>query len=85
MRSLVILTVFVALLAMGSLAHAAQHTKGAIGAIDQTTRTLTLDNGTVFTLAEGVDQTSLKVGDKVKVIYKTVDGVNTAKTVKEIE
>jgi Protein of unknown function (DUF1344) len=85
MRTLVVPAIFVALLAMGSLAQAAQHAKGSVESIDPSAKTLTLSDGKTYSLGEHVNATKLSVGEKVKVAYNAADGVNTATGVKKIQ
>lgn len=61
------------LLAAVSFAQAAEDT-GTITSINPKSDAITLNDGKVFTLAEGTEAESLKVGQKVKVTYDVKAG-----------
>ena len=66
MKRLIIAAASVTLIA--SAAFAASDT-GTIVRIDPTSDAITLDDGKTFTLAEGTEAESLKIGQKVNVTY----------------
>ena len=80
MRKLMIAASAAALLSTASLSFAADAT-GTITAIDTTAGTVTLDNGSIYTLASGLKADAWKVGDKVMVTYDEADGKMTATAV----
>lgn len=47
---------------------------GTVKAIDKSHDSITLSDGKTFTLPEGIEAETLKVGEKVKVVYYTKDG-----------
>jgi hypothetical protein len=69
MRSKLVPAVLALSLAMGGAAFASTTTQGTVKAIDMTAHTLTLDNGTVYQLPAGFSNPSLKVGEKVSVVW----------------
>ncbi len=68
MRKSLIALSAAALLGAVSVANAADLT-GTIKSIDTAAKTITLDNGQTFQLGTGVQASTLKVGEKVKVTY----------------
>jgi Cu/Ag efflux protein CusF len=80
MRKMMIAAGAAALLATVSLASAADVT-GSITAVDATAATVTLDNGSTYTLPANADKSAWKVGDKVKITYDTANGKMTATAV----
>ena len=60
-------------LVASSLANAAEST-GKITSINPKTDAITLDDGKVFILPEGVEAETLKVGMTVKVVYSVSSG-----------
>ncbi len=69
MRAFLIPAAAAAILATSTFAFAAV-TDGKIKAFDLNAMTLTLDNGTVYTLPSGFKDPGLKNGEKVKVTWK---------------
>jgi Cu/Ag efflux protein CusF len=63
----------IALMAAGAVAQAAE-TTGTIESVDPSSRTLMLDDGVTYQLAEAVDAEGLKTGDKVTVTYDQSGG-----------
>ncbi len=59
----------------------AEEAKGKIQSVDPTTKTITLEDGTVFMLAEGVAADTLQPGAEVTVSYEEKDGQKTATAV----
>ena len=68
----------VASLAFVAFAYAGEM-EGTVQSVDPAARTITLDDGTSFTAAEGINLEALIAGAQVKVIYE--DGTNTATAV----
>lgn len=68
-----ILMAVMLILALMSVAFAAQ-TSGAITAISKNADTITLSDGKTYTLPEGIEDTNLRVGVKVKLTYSTRGG-----------
>ena len=73
MKKLFFPAVTLALLAAVSVAQAADDT-GTITKVNPKSDAITLDDGKVFTLAEGTEAESLKVGQKVRVTYSVKAG-----------
>ena len=71
MRSLIIPASIAAFLAVTPLALAADTTTGTVKAVDLKALTLTLDNGTTFSLPAGFKDPGLTVGSKVQVTSET--------------
>ena len=75
---------FVALLiasaAMVATAYAGQ-IQGVVKAFDETTKTVTLEDGSVYTLAAGVMPTGITAGTKVQVTFDDTSKAATAITV----
>jgi hypothetical protein len=59
----------------------ADEAKGKIQAVDPTAKTITLEDGTTYTLAEGVMIESLQPGTEVTVSFEDKDGTKTASSV----
>jgi len=57
--------------------------EGVVAAVDPATRMLTLEDGSTWTAAEGVDLESLAPGDAVMVTYE--DGTTTVTAVEKTE
>ena len=85
MRGLIIPVILVGLLAIGSMVPTSQHTVGSIRSIDSETRTLTLDNGSIFSLRKRIDEDALAVGERVRISFGAKTALNTAHAVKVIE
>ena len=67
-----------ALLAAGAVGAAEESATGVIIEFDEAARTLVLDTGETFQLAEGVAIEGLTAGTEVRVSYEEVDGTLTA-------
>ena len=81
MKKLMIAAAAAALLAGSSLAALAAEVNGSITSIDATARTVTMDDGKIYTLPADFDAASLKQGDKVKLTVDDADG----KTITKVE
>jgi len=73
MRSFTLASAVAVLMATGSIALAEEAT-GTIEAVDGAGRTIMLDDGVTYQLAEAVDVEALKVGEKVTITYEQADG-----------
>ena len=62
----------------------AAETKGKIQTVDPATRIIQLDDGTMYTVAEGVALDSLKPGTEVTVSFEEKNGQKTATDVKPV-
>ena len=67
----------VALLASAGAAYAAE-ASGAVATVDSEKRMITLEDGTAFTVQEGVAMEGLQPGTEVTVSYEESDGKNVA-------
>ncbi|ENN88526.1 hypothetical protein RHSP_79885 [Rhizobium freirei PRF 81] len=67
------ITAAMLVLAPISAASAAQ-TSGTITAISKNADTITLSDGKTYSLPEGIEDTKLRVGDKVKLTYADKGG-----------
>lgn len=81
MRVILAPAVLAAALALAPVAFAAQSAAGSIKALDMTTHTLTLDNGTVYYLPTTFKDPGLKVGEKVSIQWDMKDGKHQAQSV----
>ena len=59
----------------------AEDAKGKIQSVDATAKTITLEDGTTYTLAEGVMVDNLQPGTEVTVSFEEKDGTKTASAV----
>ena len=59
----------------------AEDAKGKIQAVDPAAKTITLEDGTTYTLAEGVVVEGLQPGTEVTVSFEEKDGTKTASAV----
>ncbi len=59
-------------------AASAEEAKGKIQSVDPATGTVMLEDGTLFTVGEGVAIEGLQPGTEVTVMYEVTDGTNTA-------
>jgi uncharacterized protein DUF1344 len=59
----------------------ADEAKGKIQSVDATAKTITLEDGTTYTLAEGVMVDNLQPGTEVTVSFEDKDGTKTASSV----
>lgn len=77
--------ILVALSAVGFMVAAgaalAEDAKGKIQAVDPAARTLQLEDGTIFTVAEGVAMDALQPGTEVTVSFEEKDGQKEAMAV----
>ena len=80
MKKLMIAASAAALFATMSIAYAAEAT-GVISSVDATAGTVTLDNGSTYSLPATVAAADLKVGAKVTITYDEADGKMTATAV----
>lgn len=79
MKKLMIAAGAASLLALSSLAAFAAQAQGTIKSVDATAMTVTLDNGSTYTLPASVSAASLKSGEKVIIEYsKDASGKMTA-------
>ena len=75
-----IVFVIVAVLAMAPLAWAGQ-LEGKVKSVDESDRTVTLEDGTRIVVPAGMDLGQLREGDEISVSYEEKDGKNEATTV----
>jgi hypothetical protein len=80
MKKLMIAAGAAALFATMSIAYAAEAT-GTIASVDATAGTVTLDNGSTYSLPATVAAADLKVGSKVTITYDEANGKMTATAV----
>jgi len=77
-----LLAVLTAVLFLGSVGAAlADEAKGKIQAVDPTARTIQMEDGTIFTVAEAVAMDALQPGTEVTVSFEEKDGQKTATAV----
>ena len=81
MRGIVIPAVVAAALAAAPFAFAAEVATGAIKSLDMQAGTLTLENGTTYTLPAGFKDPGLRKGEKVSVVWEMKDGKHEASAV----
>ena len=81
MRSFIIPAAVAALLAASPVALASESATGAIKAFDMKAMTLTLADGTSYTLPSGFKDPGFKVGEKVQVVWDMNYGKHAATTV----
>ena len=81
MRAYLVPVALAAGLALAPAAFAAQTTTGMIKSIDAKTHTITLDNGTAYTLPTSFKENGLKVGEKVSINWDMKAGKHQATTV----
>lgn len=77
MRKLFAPLVAVFVLATPFLAHAAD-TTGAIKALDANQRTITLEDGKVYTYSGALNVSKFKVGDKIKIVFTPANAIWTS-------
>lgn len=82
MRVILAPAVLAAVLALMPAAFAAQTAAGSIKAFDMKAHTLTLDNGTVYSLPTTFKDPGLKVGEKVSIQWDMKNGKHEAESVK---
>lgn len=77
-----LLAALTAVLFLGSVGAAlADEAKGKIQAVDPAARTIQMEDGTIFTVAEGVAMDALQPGTEVAVSFEDKDGQKTATAV----
>lgn len=81
MRALIVPAITAAFLSTSTLAFAADMATGTVKAFDLTTHSLTLDNGTVYTLPANFKDPGLKIGENVSISWQMKDGKHMADTV----
>jgi len=85
MRKFVLPMILVASLGVSSMAMAATAspsiTEGTIKALNEKAMTLTLSDGSVYSLAKTIKLASLKVGEKVKITWTKIGKVDEASAV----
>lgn len=67
------------MLAGSALSALAGEAEGVVASIDEATRTIALEDGSVYVAADDVDLTAIAAGDKVKVTFD--DGTTNATAV----
>lgn len=78
-----LLAALTAVLFLGAAGAAlADEAKGKIQAVDPTARTIQLEDGSTYTVAEGVALDALTPGSEVTVSFEEKDGMKTATEVK---
>jgi Cu/Ag efflux protein CusF len=82
MRNLIVPTAVAAVVLTSSMAMAADHVSGKIKSFDLKADTITLDNGTVYTLPNGFKNPGLKDGKKVQITWSMMKGKHAASAVK---
>lgn len=85
MRTLLVSTVFAALVATAPLAFAAETAAGAVKALDLKANTVTLANGTTYMLPKNFKDPGLKVGEKVQIAWAMQNGKHAATQVKIVK
>lgn len=77
-----LLAVLTAVLFLGSAGAAlADEAKGKIQAVDPAARTIQLEDGSIYTVAEGVALDALQPGSEVTVMFEDQAGTKTATSV----
>lgn len=80
MKKSAIMAATVIAIASAGVAHA-KATTGTIASIDKNGDSITLSDGKAFSLPEGIEAETLKVGEKVMVTYTTKAGKLAASSV----
>ncbi|WP_315925963.1 DUF1344 domain-containing protein [Mesorhizobium sp. SP-1A] len=70
------------ILAASTTAVLAKEMTGTVRAIDKSHDSITLSDGKTFTLPEGIEAETLKVGEKVKVVYTSKAGKMVASSIR---
>ena len=78
MRKLIGAIAALAMLSLSGVASAEEETSGKVTAIDETARLIQLEDGTVYTIGEGVSLEGLQPGTEVTVSYEQQGGQNVA-------
>ncbi|MDZ4393702.1 DUF1344 domain-containing protein [Cypionkella sp.] len=81
MRAYMLPAAIILSIGAGSLAMAATTTDGVIKSLDMKTNTITLADGTAYTLPKGFKDPGLKVGEKIAVVWDLKGGVYEATAV----
>lgn len=82
MRAILVPAALAAILSTSALAlAAAQHTAGTVKSFDQKAMTLTLADGSVYTLPKTYKNPGLKAGEKVSINWEQKNGHKMADTV----
>jgi Cu/Ag efflux protein CusF len=81
MRKNILLLATIAGLGLSGVAFAATTTAGTIKSIDAKALSVTLDNGSVYVLPAGFKADSLKVGEKVTIVWDMNGKAYEAETV----
>ena len=82
MRSFILPVTIAAILATAPLALASETATGSIKAFDLKAMTITLDNGTMYTLPKSFKDPGLKTGEKVQLSWDMQNGKHAATDVK---
>ena len=82
MRRFLIPVLLISAVGLSGAAFAASTANGAIKSIDTKAMSVTLDNGTVYMLPKGFKIDSVKVGEKVSVLWTEQGGKYEASEVK---
>ena len=78
-----LLAVAAILLAGATVAQAAEST-GTVRSVNTKTDAITLNDGMTYTLPEGIEAESLKVGEKVAITYSSSKGHNRASSLVKV-
>jgi len=81
MRHLVVVIVSLLLVCSAAAGASAAEVEGKIQRVDQSDRSVTLDNGVTLSIAESMSMDSLQVGTDVKASYEERDGKNIATSI----
>jgi hypothetical protein len=81
MRHLVVAIVSILLVCSAAAGVSAAEIEGKIQRVDQSDRSVTLDNGVTLSIVEGMSMDSLQVGTDVKASYEERDGKNIATSI----
>lgn len=83
MRTKILPLVLVAAMSFGGMAFAAAtETNGTIKAIDEKAMTVTLEDGTTYTLPKGFKLAEIKVGEKVVISWEAKGDLKEASGIK---
>jgi Cu/Ag efflux protein CusF len=82
MRNLIVPTAVAAVVLTSSMAMAADNVTGKIKSFDLKADTITLDNGTVYTLPKDFKNPGLKKGERVQISWSMTKGKHAASEVK---
>lgn len=82
MRRVLIPALLISAIGLSGAAFAAETAKGAIKSIDTKAMSVTLDNGKVYMLPKGFKIDSVKVGEKVSLLWTEKGGKYEATEVK---